>query len=128
MTQDDELFQKRRALLKNALTNEVSDKTSEDYFEMKKIFKEEISQFKPYSAPPIEEYLLYKILDDCLFFPDDFITPTSALELSRILKIDAELRLYCQHQVTGNGIFAIINGQHILTAKTDVIAQALKLL
>ena len=128
MTDDNELFQKRRALLKNALTQEVSEKTTQDYFEMKRILNDELVKYKSQSTPPIEEFILYKVLDECLFFADDFITPTSAIELSKLLKIDNDLRLYCYHQITGNAMFARLNGYHILTSKTDVIAQALKLM
>lgn len=128
MTCEDELFEKRRALLKNALSNEVSDDTTKGYFVMKKIFTEELVKCKSLSAPPIEEYILYKILDECLFFPDEFITPSSSLELSRLLRIDADLRQYCEAQVMGDGIFATIKYQYKLTCKTDVIADALKLL
>lgn len=128
MTHDDELFEKRRLLLKNALNNEVSDITIQDYFVMKEIFKEELAKVKPLSAPPIEEYILYKILDECLFFSDDFFTPSSSLEISRLLRIDADLRHYCDAQVMGDGIFAAMKYQHTLTSKTDVIVNALKLL
>lgn len=101
MCSEDERFDLIRSKLDVCLYCD-HEYISREYWSMKSLILEYCTLYSPKSENDFAASTCLCIIDLALFLDVDEINPTSSIELSRLLRIDEELKLYCQNQFLNN--------------------------
>jgi hypothetical protein len=123
MINHDQMFDFIRSKIDQVLFEESNQKAILEYFQAKTIQRMMIEELR---LPNQHEQLLYDILELCLFLSDEEINYSTAEQLSHVLAIDPELRIYCEHHVLGDGIWAKLKYEIPIKLKKKLIAEALE--
>jgi hypothetical protein len=119
MLSEDERFDLIRSKLDICLYGDQKY-LSHEYWSLKSLTLEYCRLYSPKSENDFAANTCLCIIDLALLLDSDEINPTSSIELSRLLRLDEELKLYCQSQLLKN--------HRIPNGKLKIVADALAII
>jgi hypothetical protein len=128
MTFEDLIEDKISNLIMQVLNAKDVDNVREEYEELKLMISEQQNKYWEFNKDrfnTLYEGHYFDLLDRCIDLQNDSYKVT-AEELSKVLKLDDELKQYCKEHIEKDGIVAILKYKQSI-AKKELIKNALKL-